>query len=176
MWQCQWPNFGFLYKRLRYCPHEPQHEKTNKVAAHPAKTQISLGIRPVWPESSLSTRRTPGSLATYWAHCEDWSDWADAQTDLSLHWARLHVAGFVTSWVISFCVILTSFLTFYSQENNNLFLFWSLYKIVYWHSVRKQQRSGLHFLKFIMFTPVADKWDHIDILNDLRNLTRFVFL
>ena len=26
---------------------EPRHDKTNKVAVHPAKTQISLGIRPV---------------------------------------------------------------------------------------------------------------------------------
>ena len=32
---------------------EPRHDKTNKVAVHPAKTQISLGIRPVWSESSL---------------------------------------------------------------------------------------------------------------------------
>ena len=26
---------------------EPRHDKTNKVTVHPAKTQISLGIRPV---------------------------------------------------------------------------------------------------------------------------------
>ena len=26
---------------------EPQHDKTNKVSVRPAKTQISLGIRPV---------------------------------------------------------------------------------------------------------------------------------
>ena len=32
---------------------EPQHDKTNKMTVHPAKTQISLGIRPVWSESSL---------------------------------------------------------------------------------------------------------------------------
>ena len=32
---------------------EPRHDKTNKVSVRPAKTQISLGIRPVWPESSL---------------------------------------------------------------------------------------------------------------------------
>ena len=33
--------------------HEPRHDKTNKVTVRPAKTQISLGIRPVWSESSL---------------------------------------------------------------------------------------------------------------------------
>ena len=37
----------------------------------PAKTQISLGIRPVWSESSLSAWRNLGSLVTHWAHIED---------------------------------------------------------------------------------------------------------
>ena len=37
-----------------------------------AKTQISLGIRPVWSEFSLSAWRKLGSLATEWAHIEDW--------------------------------------------------------------------------------------------------------
>ena len=33
--------------------YEPRHEKTNKMSVRPAKIQISLCIRPVWPESSL---------------------------------------------------------------------------------------------------------------------------
>ena len=28
--------------------YEQRHDKTNKVTVRPAKTQISLGIRPVW--------------------------------------------------------------------------------------------------------------------------------
>ena len=49
----------------------------------PAKTQISLGIRPVWSESSLSAWRKLGSLATHWAQaktlirlgrCPGWSE------------------------------------------------------------------------------------------------------
>ena len=32
---------------------EPPHDKTNKMRVRPAKTQISLGILPVWSESSL---------------------------------------------------------------------------------------------------------------------------
>ena len=32
---------------------EPPRDKTNKMTVGPAKTQISLGIRPVWSESSL---------------------------------------------------------------------------------------------------------------------------
>ena len=33
--------------------YEPPRDKTNKMTVRPAKTQISLGIRPVWSESSL---------------------------------------------------------------------------------------------------------------------------
>ena len=32
--------------------------------------------------------KNAGSSATYWAHCEDWSDWMDAPADLSLRWAQ----------------------------------------------------------------------------------------
>ena len=77
---------------------ELQYDKTNKVSVCPAKTQISLGISPVWSESSLSAWRKHGSLATHWAHSEDWSDWADAQADLSLRWVHSHFVGFVMSW------------------------------------------------------------------------------
>ena len=30
------------------CLCEPQHDKTNNMSVRPAKTQISLGIHPVW--------------------------------------------------------------------------------------------------------------------------------
>ena len=79
---------------------EPPRDKTNKVSVRPAKTQISLGIRPVWSESLLSAWRKLGPLATHWVHSEDWSDWADAQADLSLRWVHSHIAGFVTRRLI----------------------------------------------------------------------------
>ena len=41
------------------------------MTVRPAKTQISLGIHPVWSESSLSVWRKLGSLSTHWAHSED---------------------------------------------------------------------------------------------------------
>ena len=50
---------------------EPWHDKTNKVTVRPAKTQISLGICPVWSESSLSAWRQLGPLTTHWAHSKD---------------------------------------------------------------------------------------------------------
>ena len=74
--------------------YEPRHDKTNKVSVWPAKTQISLGIRPVWSESSLSAWKKLGSLAAQWVHSEDWSDWADAQADLSLRWAHMPFCWF----------------------------------------------------------------------------------
>ena len=52
-------------------PFEPRHNKTNKMTVLPAKTQISLGIRTVWSESSLSAWRNLGPLATHWAQNED---------------------------------------------------------------------------------------------------------
>ena len=35
-----------------YKTNEPRHDKTNKMSVRLAKTKISLGIRPVWSESS----------------------------------------------------------------------------------------------------------------------------
>ena len=49
---CEKPNWTKSRKTL-----EPWHDKTNKMSMHPAKTRISLGIRPVWSESSLSAWR-----------------------------------------------------------------------------------------------------------------------
>ena len=43
--------FTLLYYSLTLL--RPRHDKTNKMSVRPAKTQISLGIRPVWSESSL---------------------------------------------------------------------------------------------------------------------------
>ena len=45
--------------------------KPTKWHVHPVKTQIGLGIQPVWSETSLSVWRKLGSLATHWPHSED---------------------------------------------------------------------------------------------------------
>ena len=75
---------------------EPHHAKTNKIICAPAKTQISLGIRPVWSESVLSAWRKLGSLATHWVHSED-SDQSRRMPRLILVFAGLtdHIVGFV---------------------------------------------------------------------------------
>ena len=45
--------------------------KPSKWHLRPAKTQINLGIRPDWAESSLSVWRKLGSLDSQWAHSKD---------------------------------------------------------------------------------------------------------
>ena len=45
--------------------------KSTKWHVRPAKTQISLDIRPVWSESSLSAWRMLRPFAIHWAHSED---------------------------------------------------------------------------------------------------------
>ena len=56
----------------------------------------SLGIRLVWSESLLSAWRKLGYLRhPLSAQRRLWSDWADAQADLSLRWAHSHFVCFV---------------------------------------------------------------------------------
>ena len=63
--------------------------KPTKWHVRPAKTQISLGIRRVWSESSLCTQWVAKGPSFLHADSEDWSDWADAQADPSLRWAHM---------------------------------------------------------------------------------------
>ena len=50
----------------------------------------------------VSVRITPEKLGPYLitAHGKDWSDRADAQADLCLHWAHVRFVGFVMRWLI----------------------------------------------------------------------------
>ena len=57
------------------------------------RRQISLGILPVWSESSLCAQWVAKDLSFLHADSEDWSDWADAKADLSLRWAHTHFVG-----------------------------------------------------------------------------------
>ena len=61
----------------------------------PTKTQISLGIRAVWSESSLSAWRKLFILGyPIFAQWGFWSDWANAQADLNLHWMHMFEGTF----------------------------------------------------------------------------------
>ena len=60
------------------------------------QSQISLGISPVWSESLLCAQwvaKDPSFLLH--VNSEDlWSDWVDAQADLSLRWAHMPFCRF----------------------------------------------------------------------------------
>ena len=74
---------------------EPPHDKTRKMTVRPAKTQISLGIRPVWSGSSLCAQRV--ALWPKLSSCGQrrfWSDWVDVQANLSLRWAHMPFCWF----------------------------------------------------------------------------------
>ena len=62
---------------------EPWYDKTNKMSVRPAKTQISLGICPVWSESSLCAQwvtKDPSFLhadskdSDQTGRCQGWSE------------------------------------------------------------------------------------------------------
>ena len=91
--------YGRTYKtsqRIRYTWAASWLNQQNECA--PSKDSDQPGHSPslmrVWWESLLSAWRKLGSLAIHWAHSKDWSDWADAQADLSLCWAHSHLVGF----------------------------------------------------------------------------------
>ena len=77
--------------------------QNQQMAWRPAKTQISLGIRPVWLESSLSAWRNHGSLATHWAHSKV-SDQTGRMPRLIWVFAgrTCHFIGFVTRQLICY--------------------------------------------------------------------------
>ena len=85
--------------------HEPQHDKTNKMAVLPAKTKISLGIGSLLLNCMgylirvVAVRMKKDWVFSYPLSAQRrlWSDWADAQADLSLRWAHTHFVGFVMS-------------------------------------------------------------------------------
>ena len=70
------------------------------MSVRPSKTQISLGLRPVWSELSLGAQWVAKDPSVFHADSEDYSDWADAQADLSLRWAHTHFVCFVMSRLI----------------------------------------------------------------------------
>ena len=77
---------------------EPPHDKTNKMSVRPAKTQISLCIRPVWSDSSLCAQwiaKDPSFLH------EDPPGWSESSLGAHSFYWFCHVAAHVVcviSW------------------------------------------------------------------------------
>ena len=75
---------------------ESQHDKTNKVTVRPAKTQISLGIHPIWSESWLCAQWVVKDRSVLHADSQD-SD----QTGRMLRLIRVFAGCTVTLLVLS---------------------------------------------------------------------------
>ena len=78
--------------------------KSTKCHVCPTKTQISLGIRTVWSVFAVRFMVAQHPRLLH-AHSEDWSDWADAQADLSLCWAHRSFCWFCHAVAHIYCHI-----------------------------------------------------------------------
>ena len=76
---------------------EPWHDKTNKMSVRPVKTQISLGIRPVWSESSLCAQWVAKDPSCLHADSED-SDQTGRMPKLIWVFAWCTLILLVLSW------------------------------------------------------------------------------
>ena len=75
--------------------------KPTKCPVHPAKTRISLGIRPVWSEPLLSAWRKLGSLATNWVQSRDSDLTGQMPRLIRVFVGRTFILlGFVMRWLI----------------------------------------------------------------------------
>ena len=81
--------------------YEPPRDKTNKKACAPSEDSDQPGHPPslirVFAVRMLKTWVLSYPLS---AQRRLWSDWADAQADLSLRWAHSHFVGFVMRWLV----------------------------------------------------------------------------
>ena len=81
---------------------EPPHDKTSNMACAPSK-DLDQPRHPPSLIRAFTVRKKKASVLSYplseqWRL---WSDWADAQADLSLRWAHSHFVGFVVRQLIS---------------------------------------------------------------------------
>ena len=84
-----------------FCYYEPPRDKTTKMTMRPAKTQISLGVRPVWSASSQCAQWVAKDRSFLRADSED-TDQTGRMPRLIRVFAgrKCHFAGFVMRGLI----------------------------------------------------------------------------
>ena len=89
-----WPNVwrGFSHEMAN----EPPHDKTNKMACVPSEDSDQPGHLPN-PIRILKKAWLLNNPLS--AQQRLWSDWNDAQSDLSLRWVHSYLVGFVKWWL-----------------------------------------------------------------------------
>ena len=78
----------FSHALAHLCFMSRRTTKPTKCPVRPAKTQISMGICPVWSVFAICMKKPWVLSYPMSAQRRFWSDWVDAQTDLSLRWAH----------------------------------------------------------------------------------------
>ena len=76
--------YTWIYRNFK----SPSMTKATKWPVHRAKTQISLGIRPVWTVFPVRMKKPWVQGYPLSIQQRFWSDWVDAQADLSLCWVH----------------------------------------------------------------------------------------
>ena len=79
---------------IKYPQMSQRMTKPTKWHVHPTETQISLGIRPVWSVFAVHMKKVWVLSYQLSAQQRLWSDWVDAQADLSLRWAHMPFCRF----------------------------------------------------------------------------------
>ena len=125
MWTIFWGTYLFL--KLSVCMktffvtqflywYEPPHDKTNKMACAPSEDSDQPGLPPSRIRVfAVRMKKTWVLSYPLSAQRRLWSDWADAQADLSLRWSHTHFVGFVTRQLI--CVLTLLCLPSYIPED-----------------------------------------------------------
>ena len=88
-----------VFETVSMPPHnqnEPPHDKTNKSACAPSEDSDQPG-HPLSLIRVFAVRVKKSWVLSYplSARRRLWSDWTDAQADLSLRWAHSHFVGFI---------------------------------------------------------------------------------
>ena len=90
--QSRWPHI--------YSTNEPPHDKTNKMACVLSKDSDQPGNVPSLIRVFAVCMKKAWVLSyPLSAQRRLWSDWADAQADLSLRWVHSHFVGLVMRWL-----------------------------------------------------------------------------
>ena len=116
---------------------EPKHNKTNKMSCVPAKTQIP----PVWSVFTVHSMGSQGTKACTCTHPRLWSEWEDAQADLSLCWVHMSFNWLrhlrlnpTSSEMFLYSLRQNTFLCFLQERQKSVFL--SLFAKIVWHNIR----------------------------------------
>ena len=116
---------------------EPAHCKTyNKTCATSENSDQPAHLRSLM--RVFAARMKKAWVLSYPLSAQQrlWSNWADAQADLSLHWANIRFVGFITRWLINIYTILHNFNTVQNVHHRE-FIFsvcrghWALFKFFF---------------------------------------------